>query len=178
MTLAIKNTAMTSQLSRPGRLLWRIMRALLLLALPVVVLLVVIWVAVSGLWRPLPQGELFRTTVQSYRQWQSTGFYLTPGNQVTIRAQGQWLYSPTVGKHGPAGGEPAPAYYPMPGERGGALIGKIGENGSPFFVGPYMTLYVPEAGLLYLRINDDLLGDNVGELDLEIIIPKMTATPQ
>jgi hypothetical protein len=50
------------------------------------------------------------------------------------------------------------------------LLGRIGEHGEPFYVGRGTTHFAQEAGLLFFRINDDLLGDNVGQLKLEIAV--------
>ncbi len=128
------------------------------------------WYTRPDAWRPRAQTELLTHTVFAYRQWQSTGFYLNQGDRYTIRARGEWLYSPLVGKHGPTGGRPAPAFYPLPQASGGALIGRIGENGRPFYVGRRTSGLADAPGLLYLRINDDLLGDNAGQLTIEIEI--------
>lgn len=122
------------------------------------------WVSLN----PINQSQLHVYTVYAYRQWQSTGYYLKPGDQFTIRATGQWMYSPEVGLHGPQGGKPAPAYYPLPGVPGGTLIGRIGDNGAPFYIGRRTSGRANGEGVLYLRINDDLLGDNEGSLQLAI----------
>ncbi len=52
----------------------------------------------------------------------------------------------------------------------GSLIGRIGENGAPFFVGSDFDDPHPAAGRLYLQINDipGSLDDNSGELELRI----------
>ena len=128
------------------------------------------WYTRPDTWRPHTQSELLTHTVFAYRQWQSTGFYLDQGDRFTLTARGEWLYSPLVGRHGPAGGRPAPAFYPLPNVAGGALIGRVGEDGQPFYVGRWSTHSASAPGLLYLRINDDLLGDNEGQLAVEIEI--------
>jgi hypothetical protein len=177
MNAVLSDTIMTSQPSPPSQRVRRIIQGLAVLTLPLILLAIIIAIAVNGGWRPMAQGELFTSSVQAYRQWQSTGFYLNPGDRVSIAANGKWSYSPTVGLHSAEGGEYAPDYYPMPNAKGGSLIGRIGENGATFYVGRYTTMIVTEAGMLYLRINDDRLGDNVGELELEIELVRPTATP-
>ena len=117
------------------------------------------WYTRPDTWRPHTQSELLTHTVFAYRQWQSTGFYLDQGDRFTLTARGEWLYSPLVGRHGPAGGRPAPAFYPLP-----------NVAGQPFYVGRRSTHFASAPGLLYLRINDDLLGDNEGQLAVEIEI--------
>jgi hypothetical protein len=56
----------------------------------------------------------------------------------------------------------------MPDVAGGALIGRIGEEGEPFYIGRRTSATAQSSGLLYVRINDDVLGDNAGRLQLEI----------
>lgn len=129
-------------------------------------------------WRPVARDVPGQRRIYAYRGWQSTGFSVRPGDRLTIRAQGQWMYSPEAGPNGPAGHPvfPAPAFYPLPGVGGGALIGRIGESGLPFYVGDFHRHFAhtsddeDEAGLLYLRIDDDLLGDNTGYVTAQIEI--------
>jgi hypothetical protein len=132
---------------------------------------------VATLWQPHPQTDLIAQTVYAYRQWQSTGLYLNVGDRVDLTAQGQWSYSPEAGFHGPAGGRWAPSYYPLPTALGGALLGRVGETGDVFFVGPRAVFSPSQAGLLYLGINDDLLGDNSGVLAVKIKVVSPTPTP-
>jgi hypothetical protein len=55
-----------------------------------------------------------------------------------------------------------------PGVAGGALIGRVGESGAPFLVGKSNRMPVDRAGTLYLRINDDILSDNEGWVEVRI----------
>jgi hypothetical protein len=138
------------------------------------------WCATSAatLWSPHSQAALLTQSVYAYRQWRSTGIYLQTGDRVTLTATGQWTYSPAeVGLHGPEGGKWAPAYYPLPSAPGGALLGRVGETGQVFYVGHRLTFTAPAPGLLYLGINDDLLGDNVGALTVKIDVAAATPTP-
>ena len=109
--------------------------------------------------------------IYAYRDWQSTGVRIGQGDLVSLEAEGVWLYTPEE-YHGPEGHRiyVAPSFYPLPGARGGALIGRIGEEGQPFYVGKRTRWYATEAGTLYLRIDDDILSDNEGyvEIDLEV----------
>jgi hypothetical protein len=50
---------------------------------------------------------------------------------------------------------------PMPNVAIGGLIGRIG-NGAPFAIGNQASVPMPNAGLLYLAVNDDELSDNSG----------------
>ena len=54
-------------------------------------------------------------------------------------------------------------------EGAAALIGCIGENGDPFFIGnDREPIRVRGGGRLYLGINDDHLVDNTGSLKVVI----------
>ncbi len=131
-------------------------------------------------WAPRAQTDLQSLTIYAYRQWQSTGVDLKTGDQYVIQAAGDWLYSPFVGRHGPeGGGKPVTVpTYPLPRVDGGALLGRIGDAGEIFYVGRGTGGFAEAAGRLYLRINDDLLGDNVGQLAIAItVIPAATPAP-
>lgn len=123
---------------------------------------------------PLQKADLVEQRVYAYRGWQSMGIFLHPGEAVTIVARGRWLYSPEVGYIGPEGASPsrypAPSYYPVPNGIGGCLIGRIGEDGHPFYVGRRATIRSDTLGLLYLRINDDIITDNDGYVTVEILV--------
>ena len=122
---------------------------------------------------PTHQEDMAQTRVYAYRDWQSTGIRLEVGEEVAIRATGEWLYTPNEW-HGAEGHAryPAPNFYPMSHVPGGLLLARIGEAGGPVWVGKDTTLWVNEPGMLYLRINDDQLSDNKGVLDVKIeVIP-------
>jgi hypothetical protein len=130
-------------------------------------------------WGPRSQSGPRPIAVYAYRQWQSTGIDLAPGDQVRIRASGEWQYSPYVGLHGPeGGGRPVTVdTYPMPRLDGGVLLGRVGEAGEVFYVGRGTTWFAESPGRLYLRINDDLLGDNAGALTVSVDVIPATPTP-
>jgi hypothetical protein len=54
-----------------------------------------------------------------------------------------------------------------------ALVGKVGVNGEPFFIGSERTIVVEEGGELFLGMNDIGVGltDNDGYLMVRIVIP-------
>lgn len=113
--------------------------------------------------------DLDALTIYAYRDWQSTGVEMDKEQRLTVRAQGEWLYTP--GEWHGAGGHQrysAPSFYPVPGIRGGALIGKIGESGRPFYVGANYSGRAADTGMLYLRIDDDILSDNQGQLQVDV----------
>jgi len=127
--------------------------------------------------RPIRQESLSQLQVHAYRGWQRTTYSLRTGDQYEIRATGEWLYSPQVGFHGPQGSRyhSAPPFYPLPGIPGGALIGRVGESGLPFYVGAQASGEAAYPGELYLRIDDDRLGDNAGALAVEITVTRPQA---
>ena len=132
----------------------------------------------SAVWTPQPQEALLVNRVYAYRGWQSTGVQLSKGDWYTVRAEGTWMYSPFAGPNGPEGHRRyrAPNFYPLPNVGGGALIGRVGEDGKPFYVGKSASGRAERNGLLYLRIDDDLLGDNAGYLTFDVKVT--TPTPQ
>ena len=117
--------------------------------------------------------DLIDKRIFAYRDWQSTGVRINQGDRVEIEAQGEWLYTPEE-YHGPEGHAvfPAPSFYPIPNMAGGALIGRIGESGQSLVIGERARLQAREHGVLYLRINDDMLTDNVGWVAVKIDVTK------
>ena len=158
----------------------RIRRISLLAVLAIGALLAFGGLVVSAAWEPQSQESLLVNRVYAYRGWQSTGVQLHKGDRYTLRADGIWMYSPYAGPNGPEGHRRylAPNFYPLPNVGGGALIGRIGEEGQPFYVGRGRSGQVDRDGLLYLRIDDDLLGDNVGSLTIEVTVIPPTPTPK
>jgi hypothetical protein len=153
-----------------------IRRMILLLALTFGALLTFGGLVASAAWGPQGQDALIVNRIYAYRGWQSTGIQLHKGDWYTIRAEGTWLYSPFAGPNGPEGHRRflAPGFYPLPGVGGGSLIGRVGEDSPPFYVGRGMSGRVERNGLLYLRIDDDLLGDNVGNVTIQVTVTSPT----
>jgi hypothetical protein len=124
--------------------------------------------------------DLAPIEIFAYRDWQSTNVKVAQGDGVQIRASGEWLYTPGEW-NGPEGHPryPAPGFYPVPGVRGGALIGKIGESGDTFYVGAGYSFRARQAGQLYLRIDDDILSDNKGKVRVQVSVqtPEDTECP-
>ncbi len=134
----------------------------------------------SDAMTPTRQETMAQTQIFSYRGWQSTGIRLQANETAVIRATGDWLYTP--GEWHDANGHrryPAPSFYPLSGVAGGVLLGRIGENGSVQSLGSRGRLWATEPGMLYLRINDDILSDNQGSLSISInVIPAPQAMIQ
>lgn len=148
-------------------------RILIFLAVTVVLLIAVAMV-VSRVGAPLAQGDLADLRVYAYRDWQSSGVHVNAGDRVSMRADGSWLYTPKE-YNGPEGHPiyPAPTFYPDPHARAGALLGRVGESGQEFIVGRRRRIDVTKDGMLYFRINDDILSDNDGYVTVDIeILPE------
>jgi len=127
---------------------------------------------------PYQAADLREQRIYAYQNWQSTGVYLHPGDVFTVRASGEWSYTPGE-FNGPGGHRRyrAPDFYPLPNVRGGCLIGRIGEEGKVFFVGDRLSRPAGAQGLLYLRIDDDILSDNVGWMVVEVTVQSPTPAP-
>ena len=109
-----------------------------------------------------------------------TGIDVGPGDQVSIEATGEiWAGVCLTGKNGPAGWNNIDndAKFPLPGFRPYALIGKLGQNGSYFYIGSEATFTNPgDRRRLYLRTNDDMPGNGTGAFQVHIKV--LTAGPQ
>jgi hypothetical protein len=115
--------------------------------------------------------------IYAYRDWQSTGQRVHPGDMLILEAGGTWLYTPDE-YHGPEGHRHyrAPSFYPLPAVPGGALIGRIGEEGEPRYVGDGVGWRAESGGMLYLRIDDDILSDNKGFVTVNVEIQPAQAS--
>jgi hypothetical protein len=102
--------------------------------------------------------------------WTDTGVDVRQGQELSFSATGEIRWGPN--RRDGAGGEnnsPRNPGRPMPGRNAAALIGRIGENGDPFFIGnDREPIRVRGAGRLFLGINDDFLQDNTGSLRVTI----------
>jgi hypothetical protein len=108
--------------------------------------------------------------VQARTAWTDTGVDVRPGQEIFFSASGEVRWGP--GRRDGAAGErnsPFNQARPMPDRNAAALIGKIGENGDPFFIGgSTQGIRVRGAGRLFLGVNDDYLQDNSGSLRVVI----------
>jgi hypothetical protein len=108
--------------------------------------------------------------VPAFDGWTRAGIEVRAGAKVWFEAKGRIQWGP--GRKDSAGGEsgsPRNAGRPMPSRNAAALIGKIGENGDPFFIGSDTgPIQVRTSGVLFLGINDDYLGDNSGAFRVTI----------
>lgn len=121
------------------------------------------WTAIVRTDRPLH----YYLTVPADEPWFTTGLRLESGDSVLIEATGTAGHSAAPSDRvGPAG---KIGFYDevalMPSAPTGALIGRIGEQGDPFFIGDGVYFVVETEGVLFLSMNDRLSGN--GFLDNE-----------
>jgi len=129
--------------------------------------------------KPTVRSETFSYTVYAQSGWYKTGIFITTGQKVRIRASGNWtndvgFYSP----FGPDGIDAFDSCADIPSAKVGALIGKIGDNGSVFLVGSNLEISASTKGLLYLAMNEghapcwegDVYSNNDGYLNVSITI--------
>jgi hypothetical protein len=106
-------------------------------------------------------------------EWVDTGIMVYAGQEVKIKVNGQAITGPLNeypdAKSGPEGqsylcsdlGYPAYACA-LEGGPYGALIGRIGADGEPFYIGDASSIIPSADGVLYLIVNDNtmLYDDN------------------
>lgn len=110
-------------------------------------------------------------TVSARQQWTPTGITVQKGETVRFTTTGQIQLSSDpndVARSAGATSQRLAPAAPLPRSFAGALIARIGQNGQPFAIGNQTSIQMPEAGQLFLGINDDDLNDNQGEFRVEI----------
>jgi hypothetical protein len=109
-------------------------------------------------------------TVDARTAWTDSGVDVRSGQDLSFDAAGEVRWGPN--RRDGADGEhnsPRNNGRPMPDRNAAALIGKIGPNGDPFFIGSDRgPIRVRGGGRLFLGINDDYLLDNSGSLRVTI----------
>jgi hypothetical protein len=106
-------------------------------------------------------------TISGQQAWTATGLTLRRNETVSTTTSGELKFGPgTANPHGSTDKNPA---NPMPSVGTGALIGRIGPNGQPFFIGVNGRFQAPAAGELFLGINDSHFGDNEGSYQVRIM---------
>jgi len=95
-----------------------------------------------------------------------TGLYLIVGDLVSLSASGVVnTLPPDAGNNASPNGNgfPCTSSCLLPSAQFGALIGRIGTNGSWFFVGSNLTFNSFDTGMLYLAVNDTIHSNNTGQ---------------
>lgn len=109
--------------------------------------------------------------VVANKQWTDTGIDVRAGDHVMFQASGEITIGRSAGQTATVDGNGSyhSAQYPDPNSPGGALIGKVGNNGKPFGIGSQsQALPMPASGRLYLGVNDNELGDNSGAFSVVV----------
>jgi len=102
--------------------------------------------------------------VPANASWVATGITVRKGDVVSFDTTGEVQLSDNAADRARSAGTNRKAQFaPLPDASAGALIGRIGNNGRPFGIGDQASVPMPEAGMLYLAVNDDERGDNAGE---------------
>src|SRR4051812_33822883 len=110
-------------------------------------------------------------TVQANQPWTSTGITVRKGQQLTFATTGEVQLSTDTNDIATADGAKSGrriAAGPLANGLAGALVGRIGPNGTPFAIGNQTSITAPASGVLYLGINDDGFGDNQGNFQVVV----------
>lgn len=111
-----------------------------------------------------------RVDVSARQPWTDTAIDVRRGQEIYFTASGEtrWGSDRRDGADGERGSPVNPA-RPMPDRPAAALIGRIGEGDGVFFIGSEPGAFrMPESGRLRLGINDDVLTDNAGSLQVTV----------
>jgi len=111
-------------------------------------------------------------SVSPRQAWTATGITVRKGETIRFNATGEIQLSgdsnDVATPFGSKSGRKA-SNSPLPNVLAGALIGRIGANGQPFAIGSGVSVPMPEAGQLFLGVNDDGFDDNRGEFRVEMV---------
>lgn len=108
--------------------------------------------------------------VSARNQWTPTGITVRRGETLTFSAEGEIRISSNADDRATASGVVSQRFdpgAPMPRTLVGALIGRIG-NGQPFGIGTSNSFPAPDAGQLFLGINDSNVSDNDGSFQVTV----------
>jgi hypothetical protein len=110
-------------------------------------------------------------SVAANQRWVSTGITVSNGQSVRFEASGEVQLSTDNADTATTAGSKVGRRVqngPLPGQLAGALVGRIG-NGRAFGIGNQAgPLTMPNAGLLYLAVNDDNVDDNQGAFNVTV----------
>jgi hypothetical protein len=124
------------------------------------------------------QSGVTTVTVNGNEAWTNTGRTVRASEMLSFSSTGQVRFSPEPNDVAGAAGSSKQQMgggAPVPNAPKGALIGRIDE-GTPFLIGDGQQVAMPAAGTLHLGVNDDLVTDNSGALQVKFSAP--VATPR
>ena len=111
-----------------------------------------------------------RVRVAGTAGWVNTGLVVSQGQTLLFNTTGEVRLSAAsddVARPRRIEEGPLCARGAVPSVLAGALVGRIG-NGAPFAIGNQASIPSPGAGMLWLAVNDDSLGDNAGEFGVDV----------
>lgn len=157
------------------------------------------WILMGGVLASAAEGRSVTRTIRADRAWTDTGVSVQRGRTLHLEAEGSaqmiglhlrdWFFGLTADRTvGPSGTYVWPRRdtthrpFPLPTMREGpfpafCLIGKIGEQGQPFYVGARYDGTAPDTGRLWLGVNDDEVRDNHGAFQVSIELATAPAQP-
>lgn len=128
----------------------------------------------SGASASTTQPAEIQVSVKGTDDWVDTDVNVATGDLLTISASGTVWHGRSQTPFGPNGNDSSKVRYNnVPGledKNHSALIGRIGANGKPFFVGESYEVTAEDEGRLFLGINDLGLTDNGGQFDVVITV--------
>jgi len=113
-------------------------------------------------------------TVPSRGEWSAvTTLVLTPGTAFTVEVDPTQRWTSGAWTGTADGDRPQGGDYALPGAAAYSLIGRIGSDGEPFFVGTGYEGVAASDGVLHLAMNDvpGEYGDNRGDLTVVVSVP-------
>lgn len=111
-----------------------------------------------------------RIQVPANGGWVNTGLTVQQGQTLLFQTTGEVRLSTDMNDVATAAGAKSgrrATNAPLPTALAGALIGRIG-NGQVFGIGDQTSVPAPNAGTLFLAVNDDQLADNAGSFGVEV----------
>lgn len=112
-------------------------------------------------------------TVPGTVAWTDTGLDVAAGQQVTITASGTVIHSVSTNDGCDPTGEPSTSGHGanvISCPNHASLIGKLGDAGTPFYVGRTYSVPATASGRLFLGINDSDLANNGGSYSASVAI--------
>jgi hypothetical protein len=108
--------------------------------------------------------RIISVAIPADETWVDTGHRLSIGEHVRITAAGGVQFDESVTAVGPEGTpvESWQAWNIVFCVNHASLIGRIGESGEPFFIGPEALFAAADEGNLFLGLNDSKVVDNSG----------------
>jgi hypothetical protein len=124
---------------------------------------------------PLAAGERL-VTVMANADWVDTGLTVRQGQVVSFTSSGEITLSADQNDKATTGGSfngRKAAGAPIPTANAGALVGRVsnarGRGASAVVaIGDQKSVAMPAAGRLFLRVNDDHVGDNSGQFEVRL----------